>query len=316
MGRHPILTILLLVLFLGLLSRSVINERSENTKTPTVKSNQTQSTATQQPSGTLSATKKQESNPLTIPPPKFRVFKSKTDAQTTYIVAVDTPDEQLKSLLWLFREKVRAGRFTDIGITQPTAKQWGQYGYKSGMLEVYRGDKCANEAYISNAQLEKGNLGPCEYGEHDDAYYMWGVDADPNKDDAGIMTKNGNNVHVFDYKDNWHASSEVLQSQSEEEKEEWKVKQQEWEPRQRFAVQMTNTPNEKGLDVDASANEIDPKQLDFRSQLFKNTAFRESFLNKALPQIRRNLCNAGFRSIRILQESNSDAGQSYPLKCQ
>ena len=130
------------------------------------------------------------------------------------------------------------------------------------------------------------------------------------------MTKNGNNVHVFDYKDNWHASSEVLQSQSEEEKEEWKVKQQEWEPRQRFAVQMTNTLNEKGLDVDASANEIDPKQLDFRSQLFKNTAFRESFLYKALPQIRRNLCNAGFRSIRILQESDSDAGQSYPLKCQ
>jgi hypothetical protein len=70
---------------------------------------------------------------------------------------------------------------------------------------------------------------------------------DPNKDDAGIMTKNGNNVHVFDYKDNWHASSEVLQSQSEEEKEEWKVKQQEWEPRQRFAIQMTNTLNEKGL---------------------------------------------------------------------
>jgi hypothetical protein len=78
----------------------------------------------------------------------------------------------------------------------------------------------------------------------------------------------------------------------------------------------SNDPWTNGLDVDASANEIDPKQLDFRSQLFKNTAFRESFLNKALPQIRRNLCNAGFRSIRILQESNSDAGQSYPLKCQ
>jgi hypothetical protein len=65
-----------------------------------------------------------------------------------------------------------------------------------------------------------------------------------------------------------------------------------------------------------SANEIDPKQLDFRSQLFKNPRVRESFLNKALPQIRRNLCNAGFRSIRILQESDSDAGQRYPLKCQ
>lgn len=99
------------------------------------------------------------------------------------------------------------------------------------MLVVYRGPKCANEAYISDAELEKRKLGPCGYGDHDDAYYQWGLDADPYKDAGAIMTENGDSSQVFDYKDNWHAPSEGLQAVNEGMKEEWKAKQQEWEPR-------------------------------------------------------------------------------------
>jgi len=54
--------------------------------------------------------------------------------------------------------------------------------------------------------------------------------------------------------------------------------------------------------------------LDFESKLFNNHEFRQSFLTK-LPTMQANLCNAGFRSIRIVQEGDSAAGQSYPLKC-
>jgi hypothetical protein len=260
-----------------------------------------------------SGTQAPEANLPKIPPPKFSVFKFKTDMPTSYVVPMDTTDEQLRSLLWLFRGKVRAGQSRDIGITYSRSKQSGRFGNQSGMLLVYRGDECANEEYVSDAQLEKGNLGPCGYGEHDDAYYQWGVDGDPNKDDAGIRTKNGDNLQVFDYKDNWHASSEALQRVDPKVKEEWN---QEYVPRQQFATAMTNTLNGQGMDINASANAINPTQLDFRSQLFKNPAVRESFVNKSLPQIRRNLCNAGFRSIRILQEGDFDAGQNYPLKCQ
>jgi len=163
----------------------------------------TTDSADQTPAAPPSAAQAQSTVPPGVPAPKFRLFRAKTDEQTTYIVPVNTTDDQLKSLLWLFRQKVRAGEFKEIGISQPTSKQWGKYGYRSGMLVVYRGEKCAHEGYISLAQPEKGNLGPCGYGEHDDAYYQWGIQADANKDEAGIRTKNGNTEVVFDFKDNW-----------------------------------------------------------------------------------------------------------------
>lgn len=141
-----------------------------------------------------------------IPPPKFRVFRSMTDQPTSYVVPVSTTDEQLKSLLWYFRIKVRAADFRAIGITRPTAKQWGRNGYSSGMLVVYRNAKCVSEAYEAT-----GKLGPCGYGEHDDAYYQWGVSGDPYKDEGGLTDKNGNATVVFDFKDNWHAPVEKLQ---------------------------------------------------------------------------------------------------------
>jgi hypothetical protein len=138
-----------------------------------------------------------------LAPPRFRVYKSKTDAPTSYVVAETTTDEQLRNLLWFFREKVRSGDFKSIGITKPTAKQWGEFGYKSGILSVYRGDKCASEPYLSDAQIESGNLGPCGYGEHDDATYQWGISADSEKDTGDIRHRDGSDVRVFDYRDNW-----------------------------------------------------------------------------------------------------------------
>lgn len=137
--------------------------------------------------------------------PKFRVFKFKTDVPTAYVVPVETTDEQIKTLLWYFRKNVRAGDFKKIGLTQPTALQWGQRGYKSGMLSVYRGAKCANEGYISDAQVESGNLGLCGYGDHDDAYYQWGI-PNPTKDrngffDEGMIRKDGQETLVFQDKE-------------------------------------------------------------------------------------------------------------------
>lgn len=246
-----------------------------------------------------------------IPPPKFRLYKFKLNQPLAYIVPVNTTDEQLKSLLWLFREKIREGGFSKIGISQPLSKQWGQYGYQSGMLLVYRGDKCANETYISDEDLAKGNLGPCGYGEHDDAYYQWGLDADPKKD-AAALVMNGSPIQVFDYKDNWRASSETIQKVDQKVKDQWN---QEYTPRQQFAVAMTNELNKEGIAINASANATNPKQLNFQSTLFKNNSFRQSFFTKGVLPVRTNLCNAGFQSIRMVRESESDVGQTYPLQC-
>jgi hypothetical protein len=140
------------------------------------------------------ANRKNEQSLLGTPPPNFRVFRARRDEIVSYIVIPETTDQQLKRLLWLFRQKVRSGKFNDIGITQPTSKQWGADGYKSGMLLVFRGDKCVNEPYV--------NL-TCGYGEHDAAGYQWGINADPHKDSGDIRNKDGNSAIVFDYGDNW-----------------------------------------------------------------------------------------------------------------
>jgi hypothetical protein len=108
--------------------------------------------------------------------PKFHLFKSLKDAPISYTVKVKTTDEELKSLLWSFREKVRGGRFKEFEIMRPISKQWDEYGYKSDMLLIYRGSQCANEQYISLEDAKKGRLGPCGYGEHDDASYQWGIE--------------------------------------------------------------------------------------------------------------------------------------------
>ncbi len=138
---------------------------------------QPQSTAQQQPPAqpsTAQAEMKAEAvttaNRPKTPPPQFRIYRSKLDQGTSIVVLPTTTDEQLKSLLWLLREKIRSHRFKEIGITQPTAKQWGKKGYLSGIISVYRGDKCANEEFADSA-----SPGPCGQGEHDSAVYQWGL---------------------------------------------------------------------------------------------------------------------------------------------
>ncbi len=95
----------------------------------------------------------------------------------------------------------------------------------------------------------------------------------------------------------------------------WKARQEEWEPRQRFAVQLANEFLRKGVAIDASANTDQPKELDFRSKLFADTSFRKTFTDTSIPEMRPDLCKAGFQNIRVWPEGESDSGPSYPLHC-
>lgn len=162
--------------------------------------------------GTSSPQAKREKLPH-VPPPKFRVFKFGTDVSTAYVVPPNTTDEQLISLLWFFRQKVRTSAFKDIGITQPTTMQYGHFGNEWGRLVVYKREKCADENYLSDGTLGAvGIAGPCGYGEHGDAIYQWGIEDDPHKDSGQIRGKNGQMEGVFSYKDDWRPSSKVGQN--------------------------------------------------------------------------------------------------------
>src|SRR5207244_12625494 len=103
-----------------------------------------------------------------ISSPRFHVFRqdSKMPGLISVVVARNTTDEQLRSLLWLFRERVQAGRFKELGLKTRAED--------SGIISIYRGDKYANEAFVSTG----------EYGEHDVAWYQWGIEGNPAKDDG------------------------------------------------------------------------------------------------------------------------------------
>jgi hypothetical protein len=124
--------------------------------------------------------------------PSYYVYKMKMgEGIISVVVPPQTTDEQLKRLVWYFREKIRAGRFSEIGITKPTnTNRAGKLDYGGGIIAVYRGARCANEQFIDAN-------GPCGYGEHDSAMYQWGIEGDPQKDSGGITTKQGDFVALF-----------------------------------------------------------------------------------------------------------------------
>ena len=98
--------IVLLVIIIGMFGKSS-SDKSDNST----------STTTQQSS--TSIVEPQVTRP-SIPPPKFRIYKFKNDgiSPTSVVVPTSTTDEQLKSLIWFFREKVRSHDFKSLGLKE------------------------------------------------------------------------------------------------------------------------------------------------------------------------------------------------------
>ena len=260
-------------------------------------------TARAEPSDSTPTAQSQVVRP-TVPPPKFGIYKFKPDGAVSVVVPVNTTDEQLKSLLWFFRDKVRSHQFKDIGLTHGTSKQWGNIGYLSGMISVYRGEKCANEPFADN-------VGPCGYGEHDDAYYQWGIDGDQNKDGGSIVVK-GNDVQVFDYKDGWQVAPGVAASIDEETKSEQAARD---EFAQRLQQRLTST----GYDIKVWAHgegDTEERKLVLNSDIFKDTPTRVQFINGVLPSWKKDLCKVGFRTVELRRGSVFELGQDYSLGCE
>jgi hypothetical protein len=249
----------------------------------------------------------------TIPAPKFRVYRSKLDQGTSVIVAPATSDEQLRSLLWLFREKVRAHHFSDIGITRPTSKQWGKEGYLSGIISVYRGEKCADESF-SDYQ------GPCtSTDEHQAAEYQWGLLVDgafnTDADSASIYSPDRTLTEIFNYKDHWQLPVGLqadLASQKSADRAKAKVEQL---TRKEFAEELHQRLRANGFDITVWARDENSQELALDSDIFKNTATRVEFLGSVLPKWRRDVCAAGFRQVRLIQGGIFSTGDAYSIGC-
>ncbi len=220
-----------------------------------------------------------------------------------------TTDEQLKSLLWLFREKVRTRKFRDIGITQPTSKHSGQKDYIQGIVSIYRGEKCAAEGFSDS-------VGPCGFGEHDDASYQWGLlgdnpnnGVDPNKDDAGIRLASGNMVRVFDYKDGWQPTK--TEADKEKEAEEAATQKLLERKREQYANALHASLREQGYDI--TVTELGDRLI-LAADFFKDTSTRVQFL-ALIRKSNAELCKMGFRAVNLSGSGFFSGGDNYSLGC-
>ena len=248
------------------------------------------------------------------PPPTFRLYRFKFDDSTggsiiSYVVPANTSDDQLKSLVWLFRKKVRSQKFRDISITQPTSRNFGKKGYIQGILSIYRGEKCAAEGFSDSA-------GPCGFGEHDDAYYQWGVfgdnpnnGIDPNKDEAGIRLASGNMSKVFDYKDSWQPTK--TETDKEKEAEEAATQQLLERKREQYANALHASLREQGYDI--TVTELGDRLI-LAADFFKDTSTRVQFL-ALIRKSDAELCKMGFRAVNLSGSGFFSGGDNYSLGC-
>jgi len=248
---------------------------------------------------------------IVSPPPKYRIFKQSSVNPTSVVVAENTPDEQLRSLLWFFREKVRSHDFKAIGLTVPTSTNFGKKNWDQGLITIFKGTKCADEDYAT-----KGS-GPCGYGDHSAASYQWGIDRQADQDSAALATPDGNLTVVFDYKDGWTPSPDVqarLQAEQVQQKagEEEKAENNKTEEAL-FAATLQQRLTGLGFHMDVfRGSEAD--ELVINSELFKDDSGRVQFLSSVLPNWRKDLCRVGYRTIR-LKGGTFSLGDNYPVGC-
>jgi hypothetical protein len=172
------------------------------------------------------------------------------------------------------------------------------------MLTVYRGNKCANEEYLDS-------IGPCGYGDHDDAYYQWGIDADASKD-SGVIRVRGNPTEVFNAQDGWQPSLAVRAQLDQE----LKADQQR---RDIFAQRLQQRLTSMGYDINVWVHGEDRdrgRELNLDSEMFKDTATRVQFIGSILPEWTKDLCKVGFREVRLRKGGTFELGQDYSLGCE
>jgi hypothetical protein len=128
--------------------------------------------------------------------PKFRVLPQRVGYPVSIVVPVTTTDTELENLLWFIRGKVQQKRFSEFGIAQGTSAKLagGGYDYNSGMFLIFRGEKCATENFFD----EHVGDGPCGYGDHNAAFYHWGIGGNPAKDTGDIEREDGRTTTVFE----------------------------------------------------------------------------------------------------------------------
>jgi hypothetical protein len=222
-------------------------------------------------------------------PPAFKIFKEK-DGIVAVIVNPAVSRSELVSLLWHFRRKVQAHRFSELGLRSADTS--------SGGISVYRGSKYANETW-STAGAK---------GDHDAAWYQWGIEGDRRKDAGEIKNAGGDSVTIFTYEDGWQLSTAEQQQLAERESLTRKMREQ-------FARRLQAEYASVALDVSVFTHGDEAERLVFDSKAFEDRNIRVSFVGSVLPQLTKELCAAGFTTVGVRKGDIFTPTDWFSLKC-
>ena len=231
--------------------------------------------------------------------PAYKLFLQKIDMPTVLVVTETTTDDQLKSLLWHLRTKIRANAFKDLGI-KPTTTLYGIPGYTSGIVDIYRGSKCASEKYTP-----EGRPDPCGSSIHASANYHWGDGNDPHADGAYLVSTNGTVTPIFDSTDNW-------QTESEAQSDPDGIQSRAATARIHYATTETAKQSKRGSDLKFFVAQP-TGELNALSYQFADQDGQKRFLNEYVFLEQEHLCAAGFHTIKLATAPKP--GTSYPIHC-
>lgn len=171
------------------------------------------------------------------------------------------------------REKIRSHSYRDLGITQPTDSDSGNYD--SGTIDIFRGTRCAGEEFVKNLAD-----GPCGPGTHSAAYYQWGLDRNPDKDAAELVTnQDGSAKLVFSSSDGWQLPPDLKRKVDIEAKIAKAAETQ-------FADDLEREVRSRGYHMTIFAA-YDTDELVIDSAMFEQDEGRVSFLCNVLPAWKR-----------------------------
>jgi len=112
-----------------------------------------------------SSQSKQQSSPQIRLHEILKLIHEDNHNPIAFVVPMNTTSAQLEQIVWKIREHARGHQFTVLGMHIGDANN--RYD-TSGMIAIYRGRRCAQEAYTD------GPL-PCGDYPNYDAYYQWGM---------------------------------------------------------------------------------------------------------------------------------------------
>lgn len=246
-----------------------------------------------------------------IAPPKYRMIHQTAEWPGPFIVAVGTTDDELKSLLWDIRDKIRSHSYKELGLNEPSQSN---RQYLSGMIEVFRGPKCAPEIYNWERSCARKSDCPCGDGDHNAGYYQWGLGGHYDEDEAGIFSSDRTWTLVFDAKDGYKLPANLqakLDAEAQDIEAEYKAKKSEQEL---LAASMGYNLQQAGYHINILRGPKDG-ELIISSDLFGKDEGRVTFLSEVLPGLKPRLCKVGFTNVTLMTSGVFSLGDNYRIGC-